>query len=156
VEGSSLLAVEGLALLAALHSLQLLNYCWRLLVHMYVISELYTCEKQRYGSLNFRKESFLTKNRLRRRLFSGRHQNALTECGTLLSSNRIPMKRFKRSYIKNFLMLVILPSLNAYRLLHSINCIILHFGGLRIQMYFCNLFLNTKRNVIGCVKRSER
>jgi len=46
-DSSCLLAVEGLAPRAALHSLHLLNYlfrCWRLLFHLYVISELYTCE----------------------------------------------------------------------------------------------------------------
>ena len=46
-DSSCLLVVEGLAPRSALHSLHLLNYlfhCWRLLFHLYVISELYTCE----------------------------------------------------------------------------------------------------------------
>ena len=150
------MAEEELALVAALHSLKLLNYCWRLLVHLYVISKLYTCEEQRYLSVHYQKDRFLTKSRLQRRLISGRHQKALTECDTLLYSNRIPMKRFKRPYVKNFLILVILPSLNAYRLLHSVKCITLHFGDVKIQIIFRNLFLNTNRNVIVCVKRSDR
>ena len=81
-----------------------------------------------------KRKVFLTENCTQRRLFAGRHRNALTECGTVLSSNRVPMMRVKMSYIKNFLILVILQSLKFYRLLHSIKFIILKSGGLRIQM----------------------
>ena len=60
-----LLAGERLAPLAALYSLRLLNYlfhCWRLLVHLFVISELYTCEEQRYLSVSYQDDKFLIKN----------------------------------------------------------------------------------------------
>jgi len=49
VSDSCLLAVEGMTPRSARNSLQLLNYlsnCWRLLVHLYAISELYISLKQ--------------------------------------------------------------------------------------------------------------
>ena len=91
-----------------------------LLVHLHTFPELYCYEKQRYLSSPYQKELFLTKNSIQSRRFVRRYQNALTECGTVPSSNPIPMKIVKRSNIKVFLMLLNLPSLMAYRVLDSI------------------------------------
>jgi len=99
------LAAEGLASLAALHSLQLLNYlfhCWRLLAQFYVISELYTCEEQRYLSVRYQDDKFLTKNHMQMRVFMERHEKALTECGTVLSSPVGLQSAFQRSYLRNY------------------------------------------------------
>jgi hypothetical protein len=84
-----LLTAEGLDPRAPLHSLQLLNYLFHsgmLLTQLYVISELYTCEEQRYLSVPYEDDKLLIKTHIQRRVFTERHQNALTECGTVLSS----------------------------------------------------------------------
>ena len=109
---------------------------FKVIFPMFFFPELYSYEEQQYLFAPYEKERFLTKNRIQQRRYSGRHQNELSDCGTFLSSDRISMKTVKSLYIKRFFTLVNLPSLNAYHLLHSIKCIILHSGGLRIQMYF--------------------
>jgi hypothetical protein len=66
VTESCLLAAERLAPLAALHSLRLPKYlfrCCSLLVHLHVISELYSYKEQRYLSAPYQKESVLTKKK---------------------------------------------------------------------------------------------
>jgi len=94
-----LLAVEGQAPLAAIHSLQLLNYlfhCWGLLAHLFVISELYTCQEQRCLSVAYQDDKFFSENYMQMHLFAGRQQNALTECGTVLSSPAGLQSAFQR------------------------------------------------------------
>ena len=79
-----------MAPLAAFHSLYLHNYlihCSRLLVHLCVISELHTCEEQRYITASNKDDKFFIKNNMQRGVFAGPHQKALTECGTVLSSS---------------------------------------------------------------------
>ena len=73
-----------------------LFHSWRLLVHLYVISELYPCEEQRYLTVRYQKECSLTKNSIQRRLFAGRHKNGLTEWGTVLSSTSGLQSAFQR------------------------------------------------------------
>jgi len=89
VTENCLVTVERLAPLAALTSLQLLKYLfqsWRLLVHLYVIWELYICEEQRYLSVPYQDDKSLIINSTQRRVFAGRHQKFVTECDTVLSS----------------------------------------------------------------------
>ena len=84
-----------------------LNYffqCWRLLVHLYVISELYTCEEQRYLSVRYQNNVFWPKTVYRDDTLQGATktawQNDAQSC--LQQQDYNPHSNDdKRSYTKN-------------------------------------------------------